>query len=106
MSPRLPASLRLPRLLQGAQTSPPPNIKGSSRQVSGRCLAQKKHVEMSAEGPSPGTENRTRNAQSWRGPGPLGPRHVLVWLRDQEGVETAVAGEGPEEQTEGRLRGP
>ena len=92
-----------------APASPPPgctDIKGSSRQVSGRFLAQKRHVEMSAEGPSPGTENRTGNAQSWRGPGPLGPRHVLVWLRDQEGVETAVAGEGPEEQTEGRLRGP
>lgn len=61
---------------------------------------------MSAEGPAPGTENWTRNAQSWRGPGPLGPRCVLVWLRDQDGVETAVAGEGTEEHIEGRRRGP
>jgi len=61
---------------------------------------------MSAEGPSPGAENWTRNAQSWSGPGPVGPRRVLVWLRDQDGVETAVAGEGTEEHIEGRLRGP
>lgn len=61
---------------------------------------------MSAEGPAPGTENWTRNAQSWRGPGPLGSRCVLVWLRDQDEVETAVAGEGTEEHIEGRWRGP
>lgn len=93
MSPRLhclPAPACLPSSRVHKHHPVPGAPQGRSQQVPGteatwRCL-----------GLSPGTENLTRNAQSWRGPGPLGPRHVLVWLRDQEEVETAAAGEGPE----------